>query len=81
MRTDVTKSSHTGTGDTIRVLHIDDEREPLQMTKKLLEMVEEGLKVESISSPAEALEKLREGGFDCVVSDFKMPPMDGIEVA
>jgi len=53
----------------------------LRMTKKLLEMVDGGLKVESVSSAAEALDKLREGGFDCVVSDFKMFPMDGIEVA
>ena len=81
MRTDLTQPSPTGTVDTIRVLHIDDEREPLQMTKKLLEMLDEGLKVESVSSPVEALEMLREGGFDCVVSDYKMSPMDGIEVA
>ncbi len=70
MRTDLTQPSHTGTVDTIRVLHIDDEREPLQMTKKLLEMVDEGLMVESVSSPAEALEKLREESFGCVVSNF-----------
>ena len=77
----MTRPSHTGAVDTIRVLHIDDEREPLRMTKKLLEMADEGLKVESVSSPVEALEMLREGGFDCVVTDFKMSPMDGIEVA
>jgi len=77
----VTKPSHTGAVDTIRVLHIDDEREPLQMTKKLLEMADAGIKVESVSSPVEALEMLREGGFDCVVTDYKMSPMDGIEVA
>ena len=72
---------HTGAVDTIRVLHIDDEREPLRMTKKLLEMADAGLKVESVSSPVEALEMLRGGGFDCVVTDYKMSPMDGIEVA
>nr|MBC8223109.1 PAS domain S-box protein [Candidatus Bathyarchaeota archaeon] len=77
----MTRPSHTGAVDTIRVLHIDDEREPLRMTKKLLEMADERLKVESVSSPVEALEMLREGGFDCVVTDFKMSPMDGIEVA
>ena len=70
MRTDLAKPSRTGAVDSIRVLHIDDEREPLQMTKKLLEMGDEGLNVESFSSPAEALEKLREAGFDCVVSDY-----------
>ena len=77
----MTKPSHAGAVDTIRVLHIDDEREPLRMTKKLLEMADAGLKVESVSSPVEALEMLREGGFDCVVTDYKMSPMDGIEVA
>ena len=81
MRTDMAQPSHTGAVDTIRVLHIDDEREPLRMTKKLLEMADAGLKVESVSSPVDALEMLREGGFDCVVTDYKMSPMDGIEVA
>jgi len=77
----LTQPSPVGTVDVIRVLHIDDELEPLQMAKKLLEMADEGLRVESISSPMEALERLREGGFDCVITDFQMSPMDGIEVA
>jgi len=81
MRTDLTLPLPTGAVDTIRVLHIDDEREALQMAKKLLEMLDMGLNVESVSSPVDAIEMLRGGGFDCVVSDFKMSPMDGIELA
>jgi len=66
---------------TIRILHIDDEPTQLDFTKKFLEMADEGLIVESVVSPEDALERLKGETFDCVVSDFMMSPMDGIEVA
>ena len=51
------------------------------MTKRFLETADETLKVESVSSPEEALKRIREGAFDCVVSDYQMPHLDGIDVA
>ena len=66
---------------TICILHIDDETTQLDFTKKFLEMADEGLIVESVISPEDALERLKGETFDCVVSDFMMSPMDGIEVA
>ena len=81
MRSDLTTPSPTEPAELIRVLHIDDEREPLNMTKRMLEMADETLRVESVSTPEEALIRIREEAFDCVVSDFQMPRLDGIEVA
>jgi len=66
---------------TLRILHVDDEATQLDFTKKFLEMADESLKVESVASPEAALERLKGETFDCVVSDFRMSPMDGIEVA
>ena len=77
----MSQPSHTGPADLIRVIHIDDEPELLRMTKRFLEAADEALRVESVSSPEEALERIREEAFDCVVSDFQMPRLDGIEVA
>ncbi|MCJ2557354.1 MAG: PAS domain S-box protein [Candidatus Thermoplasmatota archaeon] len=65
----------------IRVLHVDDETTQLDFTKKFLEMADEGLIVESAVSPEDALRLFKTEAYDCVVSDFMMSPMDGIEVA
>lgn len=81
----------TGHGDTIaptvlpaaeptqahsgRVLVVDDERELGDMMRTMLECA--GLEVATAESGAVALEMLREVRFDAVVSDLRMPDMDG----
>ena len=66
--------------DIIRVLHIDDEPDQLRFAKIFLEEADPALKVDSISSPEEALQMLSQP-FNCVVSDYLMPGMDGVELA
>ena len=39
------------------------------------------LQIDSVKSPKEALEKLRKEEYDYIISDFKMPGMDGIQFA
>ena len=51
----------------------------LDLTKEFLEQQEEGLQVETAMSAEEALQKLSEQEYDVVVSDYKMPVMDGLE--
>ena len=65
----------------IRVLHVDDEVNHLDYTKTFIERADESLQVESVASPEDALERLERETYDCVVSDFQMPNMDGIELA
>ena len=67
--------------DAIRVLHVDDEETQLKFAKAFLEMADQSIHIESVASPEEALRLLKTEAYDCVVSDFQMPGMDGIEFA
>ena len=66
-----------GGPQTVRVLHVDDESEVLDVTGRLVEVNDERLTVESARSVDEAFERLDE--VDCIVADYVMPGMDGAE--
>ena len=46
-----------------------------------MEMMDESNHPENVVSPEDALRLLKSGACDCIVSDFQMPPMGGIELA
>lgn len=60
-----------------RILLVDDNQNGLTARKALLQ--ELGATVVTSSSPAEALELFAERPFDLVVTDYKMPRMNGDE--
>lgn len=62
----------------ISVLYVDDDTALLISCKLFLERRGE-FSVSTESSPGKALDTLRSGGYDAVVSDYQMPEMDGIE--
>ncbi len=61
-----------------RILVIDDEPIVCESCQRILE--DEGLEVETALSGAEAFGKMRENPFDIVITDLKMPGIDGMEV-
>jgi DNA-binding NtrC family response regulator len=61
------------------VLVVDDEKTVCNSCKKIL--TQEGYNVDTALSGEEALNKLKGDGFDVVITDWKMPEIDGIEVA
>jgi len=65
----------------IRVLHVDDEQGQLDFTKSFVEQSDSTIKIESVSTPEAALRRLEEEFFNCVVSDYQMPVLNGIELA
>ncbi len=66
--------------ELIRVLYVDDEPDHQKLLKLFLEEVEPSIRVESASTPTEVLQMMRLHHYDCVVSDYFMPEMDGIEL-
>ena len=59
------------------VLYVDDEPTLLEIGKLFLEKPG-SLCVETTLTAKEAIEKLSEKSFDCIISDYQMPEMDGI---
>lgn len=67
--------------EAVRVLHLDDEEDHLTLTKIYLEREDPSIQVTSSSSPIEALNLIQSLAFDCILSDYKMPKINGIEFA
>lgn len=61
-----------------KILVIDDERSIRNVIGELLAM--EGHTVETAENGLQGFEKIANGQFDLVISDIKMPEMDGIEL-
>ncbi|HUR98580.1 MAG TPA: ATP-binding protein, partial [Pyrinomonadaceae bacterium] len=59
----------------LRILVVDDEADARDLLREVLEMC--GSEVVTMSTAAEALETLRKGNFDVLVSDIGMPNEDG----
>ena len=61
-----------------RILVVDDEMIVCESCKRILE--EDGYEVVTALSGIEAFEKMQENPFDIVLTDLKMPGIDGMEV-
>jgi PAS domain S-box-containing protein len=61
----------------ISVLYVDDETGLLEIGKAFLEMTGE-FTVDTDTSAKHALEIIKQGRYDAVISDYQMPGMDGI---
>ncbi|MCX6649842.1 MAG: GAF domain-containing protein [Candidatus Bathyarchaeota archaeon] len=66
--------------EIIRVLHIDDD-ESVQMFLKVFVESDPNIKVTQVQDANEAIQLIQTGAYDCFVSDYDMPGMDGITLA
>ena len=62
-----------------RILVIDDELDMLMLLRMVIED-NTSYEVETTNNPAEGLKMLTEEAYDLVISDLKMPGMDGLEL-
>jgi len=65
---------------SILVLHIDDEPDFLDVASEILAQQSDQLKIITAASAAEGLDKLATRSVDCIISDYRMPEKDGIEL-
>ncbi len=62
-----------------RILVVDDEPNMLRLLKTIL-MDRTGYEVATTNNPLEVAKLLQEGPFDLVITDLKMPLVDGIDL-
>lgn len=62
-----------------RVLAVDDEPDIRDSIKQLLELSLDHVEVITSSDGQHALDVLRSGEFDLILTDYKMPNMDGLD--
>lgn len=60
----------------VNVLHVDDSSEFVEMASIYLQKGNDHLNIETETDPVDALERLEEEEFDCVISDCSMPGME-----
>lgn len=78
MRTNISKPGDTGSALPQRILLIDDNRHGLLARKGVLEG--EGYHVTACESAEEALSRFASESFDLMVTDYRMPNMNGMEL-
>lgn len=65
--------------DTAQILLVDDESNFLDFTRTYLNREEEEFSLITETTAQAGLERIASNRIDCVVSDYHMPEMDGIE--
>ena len=66
--------------DPIRVLVVDDDPDVARVVAEFLTRDSERFEVETLCDPNDALSMVEELRPDCVVSDYDMPGLDGLEL-
>lgn len=65
----------------IRILHVDDEPADLEIARVFLRREwKDDFEIFGVLSAEEALNELEREHFDVIITDYKMPGMDGIEL-
>lgn len=67
-----------GRQDSISVVYVDDYGELCDLTAEGLEEASDRLAVETTTEPSAVLDRIDE--VDCIVADYAMPEMDGLEL-
>ena len=65
--------------DAISVLLVDDDEDFVALASTLLEAESDRIETTTETRPADALDRVDLDAIDCIVSDYRMPKMDGIE--
>ncbi|MFW5912533.1 MAG: PAS domain-containing protein [Candidatus Hadarchaeota archaeon] len=64
----------------INVLFVDDEPEIMEQAKMFIGGNKSDINIDATSSPEKAIEKLDKNDYEAIVSDYKMPEMNGLDL-
>jgi len=67
--------------DEIRILHIDDDVNQSEFLQYFLPEMDEAFRIDYVSDPCQVIEKMKSNIYDCVVTDYQMPKINGIELS
>ncbi len=70
----------TAASTPLRILIVDDDTALLEALPEALRLRMGGVTVETADSAAAALERIAQREYDAIVTDIKMPGMDGLEL-
>ena len=65
--------------DAYRILHVDDDPKFVELASEFLEREDDMFDVSTETGARDALDRFSMEDFDCIVSDYDMPGMDGLE--
>lgn len=66
--------------DEVRVLHVDDDPDLVDLVGEYLEAIDARLSVASETDPEEAVDTFHRDQFDAVVGDYEMPRLNGLDL-
>jgi PAS domain S-box-containing protein len=77
-QTELLRRVNGETGEIV-VLHVDDDPQFVELVGSHIEKLDSSFTVLSETDPESGLERLETDRVDCIISDFQMPKLDGIE--
>lgn len=79
-RVEESVGDHVSPSGPVDILCVDDETDFLNLTKRYLEVNDSPFEIQTETSPRDALAQIRDRGWGAVVSDYRMPTMNGLEL-
>ena len=65
--------------NAISILHVDDEPDFAELVAIYLQRQDDRFEIESATSASDGLDRLHDTEFDCIISDYDMPRLNGLE--
>ena len=65
----------------VRIIHIDDETPTLEITKTFLEKENSCFNIFSYKDPEIFMKEVKKGNYDCILTDYLMPKINGMGLA